>query len=205
MSDQPGSLPRLSAFFYDLLLQGVPEVVFIGPRRRKLIYPLHGLILEIGAGTGLSLGYYPPEAHVIATEIHLASVERLVDKARKARARVEAVAADAMSLPFPDSAFDGLVCNLALCTIPDPSRALAEARRVLKPGAPARFLEHVRAGNEWQARVQDVLAPMWSKMAGGCRLNQDTETLIAHSGLEIDRVEERRGLLLPMKLIWARS
>jgi len=205
MSDPPGSLPRLSALFYDLLLQGVPELVFIGPRRRKLISPIHGLILEIGAGTGLSLGYYPPEAHVIATEIDLASIERLADKARKARARVQAVAADAMSLPFPDSAFDGLVCNLALCTIPDPSRALAEARRVLKPGAPARFLEHVRAGNEWQARVQDTLAPMWSKLAGGCRLNQDTETLIAHSGLEIDRVEERRGLLLPMKLIWARS
>src|SRR5437867_11522619 len=109
MSDQPGSLPRLSALFYDLLLQGVPEVVFIGPRRRKLIYPLHGLVLEIGAGTGLSLRYYPPEAQVIATEIDLASIERLADKARKARARVDAVAGGARSLPSPGSAFHGRV------------------------------------------------------------------------------------------------
>lgn len=197
--------PATNPFLYDLTLQGPPEMFFIGPRRRKLIAPLTGLVLEIGAGTGLSLRHYSAGARVVATEFDTASLPRLSSRASSAQAKVVVVAADAMSLPFPDGIFDGLVCNLALCTIPDPRKALVEARRVLKPGAPARFLEHVRAGNGVQAKVQDVLAPLWSNLAGGCRLNQDTQGIIQLSGLVVDRVEEKRGLLLPMKLIWARS
>ena len=199
------SSPATNPFLYDLALQGPPEMLFIGPRRRKLIAPLEGLVLEIGAGTGLSLRYYSHAARVVATEFDTVSLPRLSSRAKSAGASVVVVAADAMLLPFPDSTFDGLVCNLALCTIPDPHRALAEARRVLKPGAPARFLEHVRAGNRVQARVQDALAPVWSNFAGGCRLNQDTEGIIREAGLEIESVEQRRGLLLPMKLVWARN
>lgn len=205
MDKQSGGSSSLSALGYDLALQGIPEMFFIGPRRRKLIAPLQGLVLEIGAGTGLSLRYYSPSAHVVATEPDSASLTRLVDKARKVRARVSVARADAMSLPFPDATFDALVCNLALCTIPDPTRALKEAQRVLKPGAPVRFLEHVRAERRWQAGVQDKLAHLWSKVADGCRLNQDTESLIRASGLRVERVEKKRGLLLPMKLIWANS
>ncbi|MDQ3706144.1 MAG: class I SAM-dependent methyltransferase [Chloroflexota bacterium] len=195
--------PATNPILYDLALQGPPEMFFIGPRRRKLIASLDGLVLEIGAGTGLSLRYYSPAARVVATEFDTASLPRLSSRARSARAGVVVAAADAMRLPFPDATFDALVCNLALCTIPDPHRALAEARRVLKPGAPARFLEHVRAGNRVQARVQDALAPAWSNFVGGCRLNQDTEQVIREAGLRVERVENRRGLLLPMKLVWA--
>lgn len=191
------------ALAYDLLLQGPPEALFIGPRRRKLIAPLKGLILEIGAGTGLSLRYYSPSARVVATELDEASLSRLRDKARRADARVLVAAADAMQLPFPDGMFDGLVCNLALCTIPDPAMSLAEACRVLKPGAPVRFLEHVRADRAWQARMQDLLAPAWSRFADGCRLNQDTEEIIRAAGLRVAGVERKAGLLLPMKMIYA--
>ncbi|HEX8218371.1 MAG TPA: class I SAM-dependent methyltransferase [Chloroflexia bacterium] len=199
------SSPATNPFLYDLALQGPPEMFFIGPRRRKLIAPLRGLVLEIGAGTGLSLRYYSAGARVVATEFDPVSLPRLSARATAARVGVVVAAADAMRLPFPDATFDALVCNLALCTIPDPHTALAEARRVLKPGAPARFLEHVRAGNRVQAKVQDALAPIWSHLAGGCRLNQDTERVIREAGLQIERVERRRGLLLPMKLVWARN
>jgi ubiquinone/menaquinone biosynthesis C-methylase UbiE len=199
------SSPATNPFLYDLALQGPPEMFFIGPRRRKLIDSLDGLILEIGAGTGLSLRYYSQSARVVATEFDTASLVRLRNRVKSAKATVVVAAADAMHLPFPDATFDALVCNLALCTIPDPQRALAEAHRVLKPGAPARFLEHVRGRNPIQAKVQDALAPMWSNFAGGCRLNQDTVTLIHHAGLKIAHIERRRGLLLPMVLVWAYS
>lgn len=199
------SSPVTNPFLYDLALQGPPEMFFIGPRRRKLLAPLRGLVLEIGAGTGLSLRYYSAGARVVATEFDPANLHRLSARGRAAGAGVLVAAADAMRLPFPDATFDALVCNLALCTIPDPHKALAEARRVLKPGAPARFLEHVRAGNRVQAKVQDVLAPVWSNIAGGCRLNQDTERAIREAGLIVEKVEDKRGLLLPMKLVWARN
>ncbi len=205
MGKRSGGQSSLAALGYDLALQGIPEMLFIGPRRRKLIAPLQGLVLEIGAGTGLSLRYYSSTAHVVATEPDSASLSRLIKKVRKAKAQVSVARADAMQLPFQDATFDALVCNLALCTISDPARALREAQRVLKPGAPVRFLEHVRAERRWQARMQDKLAPLWSKVADGCRLNQDTESLIREAGLRVERVEKKRGLLLPMKLIWAKS
>lgn len=203
MADPPGSFRSFSALLYDLVMQGPPEALFIGPRRRKLIAPIKGLVLEIGTGTGLSLRYYSRDARVVATEPEMASVERLVLKAAKSEAAVTVVAADAMRLPFADGTFDGLVCNLALCTIPDPSLALAEACRVLKPGAPVRFLEHVRAEAHWQGRMQDFLAPAWSKIADGCRLNQETEQIVRAAGLRVERIERKGGLLLPMRLIWA--
>jgi ubiquinone/menaquinone biosynthesis C-methylase UbiE len=203
MSNEPSNRRYISAFMYDLALQGPVEALVLGSRRRKLIAPLNGLILEIGAGTGLSLCYYSASSQVIATEPDVASLLRLRDKAVHARARITPIAASAMSLPFADNTFNGLVCNLALCTIPDPALALAEVRRVLKPGSPARFLEHVRSGNPISARTQDVLAPLWAKVADGCRLNQDTERIIREAGLRVERVEKRRGFLLPMKLVWA--
>jgi ubiquinone/menaquinone biosynthesis C-methylase UbiE len=203
MSNEPSTRRYISAFMYDLALQGPVETLVLGPRRRRLIAPLNGLILEIGAGTGLSLHYYSASSRVIATEPDTANLLRLQKKARHAHARITSIAASAMSLPFADGTFDGLVCNLALCTIPDPAIALMEVRRVLKPGSPARFLEHVRSGNPVSARAQDALAPLWAKIADGCRLNQDTERIIREAGLRIEKVEKRRGLLLPMKLIWA--
>jgi ubiquinone/menaquinone biosynthesis C-methylase UbiE len=206
MPDSRPPLPkRLVALGYDLALRAGPESVYLGPKRRKLVRSLSGLVLEIGAGTGLSLRYFGPGATVIATEPDMASVERLVEKLPGSPATVRVVAADAAGLPFPDAAFDGLVCHLALCTIPDPGTALAEAIRVLKPGAPLRFLEHVRSEGRFWSRAQDVLAPAWSRVAGGCRLNQDTENLLQSAGLPIELVERAGGLLMPVRLIWARA
>lgn len=206
MSKQPSAWQRAVAFGYDLIIQGPPETIFLGPMRRKLITPMKGLVLDVGAGTGLSLRYYAPGTRVVATDVHEASLARLKNKARSSpAARVLVTASSAEHLPFPDNTFDGLVCNLALCTIPDPRAALAEIRRVLKPGSPARFLEHVRADGGWESGMQDLLAPTWAMLAGGCRLNQDTEKLIRAAGLRVMHVEKRSGLLLPVKLIWTRT
>lgn len=205
MSKEPAVKDRLVALGYDLALMGVPEMFFLGPRRHKLVSGLKGpaLVLEIGAGTGLSLQHYPRGVHVVATEPDVASIQRLAARAAKVECQVSAVSASAMRLPFPDATFDALACHLALCTIPDPDAALREARRVLKPGAPALFLEHVRSDGRLQSRLQDRLAPLWSRLAGGCRLNQDTLAIIRRSGLQVEHVERQGGALLPMLLVWA--
>jgi ubiquinone/menaquinone biosynthesis C-methylase UbiE len=190
---------------YDLALRAGPEALYLGPKRRKLVRSLDGLLLEIGAGTGLSLRHFAPGAVVVATEPDMASVHRLVRKLPGTKAVVRVVAADAAHLPFPDGTFDGLVCHLALCTISPPEAAIAEALRVLRPGASARFLEHVRSDSRFWARAQDILAPAWSRMAGGCRLNQDTERLLSRSGILIEHVERVGGLIYPTRLIWAKA
>jgi ubiquinone/menaquinone biosynthesis C-methylase UbiE len=52
---------------------------------------------------------------------------------------------DAQALDFPDDRFDSVVCTLSLCTIPDDRAAVAEVRRVLRPGGRFLLLEHVRS------------------------------------------------------------
>jgi ubiquinone/menaquinone biosynthesis C-methylase UbiE len=91
----------------------------------------------------------------------------------------------AEALPAPDAAFDAVVASLVLCTVTDLDQALAETRRVLRPGGTLRFYEHVRATDPRLARWQDRLQRPWSWLVGGCHPNRDTVAAIAAAGLQL--------------------
>jgi ubiquinone/menaquinone biosynthesis C-methylase UbiE len=77
-----------------------------------------------------------------------------------------------------------------LCSVPDQARALAELRRVLRPGGELRFHEHVAARGRGLAALQRVLdATVWPRMNGGCHLTRDTEAAILAAGFELQRRE----------------
>lgn len=96
-----------------------------------------GRVLELGAGTGKNLPYYPPSAEITAIDISPRMLERAHRRARRLAMTVDLRVADAQELPFPDESFDTIVTTFVFCSIPDPARALAEARRVLRPGGHA--------------------------------------------------------------------
>jgi len=161
--------------------------------RRDLLSEASGRTVEIGAGTGANLELYPAAAH------HLALVEpgphmrrRLDPRAREAAPAVEVIAAPAESLPFEDDEFDTAVFTLALCTVPDPEAALAEAARVLKPSGKLLFLEHVRSNSPRLAQWQDRLESVWRFLGDGCHCNRDTVATIKASPLRLERVEHGR-------------
>jgi SAM-dependent methyltransferase len=176
---------RIFAAVYDRCL-AASEAAGLADRRSRLLAQATGQVLEIGAGTGLNLPYYRPDAvsSVVALEPDGAMRRRLVGRRKDAPVvvRVEADGVDTADLP--DGAFDTVVSTLVLCTVPDLSAAAARIRRWLAPGGRLLFLEHVRASG-WWSKAQGAATPVWSMVAGGCHLNRDTLGALRGAGLLI--------------------
>lgn len=156
-----------------------------------------GRVLEVGVGTGANLPYYPTGTEVAATDPDPFMLERARRRAAKLGRPVELHCAAAESLPFPDASFDAVVSTLVLCTVADPARALAEIRRVLKPGGTFRFIEHVRADGP-AGRVQDLITPLWRRVGAGCHPNRRTAAGIEAAGFALLEGRRRSLPLTPL-------
>lgn len=172
---------------YDRLAGGLDRAGF-GERRERLVGDLAGDVLEIGAGTGLNLPHYRRARRVVALEPDARYARRLRARADAAGVDVEVVEGAAEALALADASLDHVVSTLALCSIADLDRGLAEIRRVLRPGGALHFIEHVRADGRL-ARWQDRLTPLQRRAADGCHLNRDTEAAIARAGLRVEAIE----------------
>ena len=168
---------------YDLLSRGA-EKGEMGERREALLASVEGDVLEIGAGTGWNLPHYRAATRVVAVEPDASMAKRLPEKLAQASVPVEVVTAQAESLPFPDASFDAVVSTFVLCSVEDPSRVLAELRRVLRPEGRLVLLEHVR-GEGRTARWQDRMTGLHRRLAGNCHLNRDTRTAIGEAGFDV--------------------
>ena len=166
----------------------------VGEYRRALVAGLSGRVVDVGAGNGLNFAHYPPEVeHVLAVEPepHLRGVAQR--KARTAAVRIDVVHGFAEALPADDQSCDAAVCSLVLCSVPDQAAALAEIRRVLRPGGQLRIFEHVRADTPGMARLQRLLdATVWPQLAGGCHTARDTVTAVERAGLTLEHIERFR-------------
>lgn len=163
----------------------------VGERRDELLSGLSGRVLEIGAGNGMNFAHYPPTVdEVVALEPEPYLREKAEAAAVTAPVRVNVGDAAAYPLPLGDDSADAAIASLVLCSVPDPDRALAELRRVLKPGGELRFMEHVRSDRPRKARIQGRLdsSGIWPRFAGGCHCSRDTVAAIEAAGFEVERV-----------------
>ena len=159
-------------------------------------------ILEIGVGSGLNLPHYSG-TKVFAYDPEPQMLSKAKGRAHRVHAdRVILCRSRGEMLPFADGVFDAAVGTLVFCTIQDPACALRELRRVLKPAAPVRLVEHVRWKNHMGAHVLDFLTPTWRRIAGGCHLNRDTLEEIENADFTLQLVEESfGGILLGIEVI----
>jgi ubiquinone/menaquinone biosynthesis C-methylase UbiE len=178
---------RIFAAFFDRMSRSA-EKRGMADLRHEVLADASGIVLEVGAGTGLNFTHYPAAVtEVIATEPDPHMLKRVREAAATAPIRVRVEQAPADRLPVEDASIDTVVATLVFCTIPDPQAALREIRRVLKPEGKLLFLEHVRAEDPRLARWQDRLQPVWSAFGAGCRPNRDTPTAIERAGFRLER------------------
>jgi SAM-dependent methyltransferase len=177
--------------------------------RRKLIGDLRGRILEIGCGTGFNFVHYHAQAEVVAIEPFAPFRAYAAQQTGGLAAPITVQAGDAQQLAFASGEFDAVVGTLVFCSIPDPARALAEIRRVAKPGAQLRLLEHVRHDHTLLGLLQDVVNPLWHLCEGnGCNLNRRTAQTLEQSGCTIQQLHRHalpgvEGVLFPLVEIYA--
>jgi ubiquinone/menaquinone biosynthesis C-methylase UbiE len=158
--------------------------------RRRLVEPAYGAVVEIGAGYGATFPFYPAAVTgVLALEPDPTLRGLALAAARTAPVPVTVHDGVAESLPAAEASVDVVVCSLVLCSVADQSAALAEMVRVLRPGGLLLFYEHVRSEHRVLGAAEDLVTPLWSRMAGGCHPNRDTPAVIAAAGLAVRDLE----------------
>ena len=187
MSSHTNDGHPIFAALYDGL-GAAAERGWMGRRRSRLLAGAAGSVLEIGGGTGANLPHYRDAGRVVVSEPDPFMRGRLRRKLVRARVPVEVSESGAEDLPFRDGSFDAVVSTLVLCSVPNQEKALAEVRRVLRPGGRLLFIEHVR-GEGSVARVQDRVLPLWSRLFAGCHPNRDTLGSIQAAGFEVGKLD----------------
>ncbi len=160
--------------------------------RARVTEGLHGRIVEVGFGSGLNVPVYPAAVReVLAVEPALVARERATERIAASHATVTHVGLDGQALPIDDDSCDGALSTFTLCTIPDVGAALAELRRVLKPGGELHFLEHGRSPDAGIVRWQHRIEPVQKRLADGCHLTRDPIELVEAAGFVIVRHDSR--------------
>lgn len=165
------------ARLYDPIMQYAEQTI-LREHREFLAADLSGRVLDVGAGTGAMFPYLSDA--VAADAVSLVAIEpdphmrtRASERAKELNLDVQLDDVSAENLPYDDSSFDVVIASFVFCTIPDVDSALSEIARVLEPGGEFRFVEHVRAAG-LAGSVQDLIAPCWYTVGGGCHPNRET-------------------------------
>jgi ubiquinone/menaquinone biosynthesis C-methylase UbiE len=165
-------------------------------QRTKVVPHAQGRVLELGVGMGLNLRFYDPakvsEVMGVDPAPELRAVAEAAERDPALKVKVEDGTAEA--LPFEDRSFDTVVCTFTLCSVCTPPQALAEARRVLKPGGRFLYCEHGLSPDPGVAKWQRRIEPAWKRIAGGCHLTRPVTSAIQAAGF---RVEQADTMYLP--------
>jgi ubiquinone/menaquinone biosynthesis C-methylase UbiE len=178
-----------SAGRYDRSIRLSERLLRMDAGRRRMCAQAEGDVLEIAIGTGLNLPYFRDEGvHLTAIDVSPAMLDQARRRARDLGRDVELRIGDAQNLDFRDESFDAVVFGLCLCSIPDDARAVAEARRVLRPGGRILLLEHVRSPFPLFRVGQRLMAPLFLRFQSDHLVREPLDHLRAQ-GFAIEQVE----------------
>lgn len=170
---------------------GLVEKFLLAGGRQWVCSQSRGDVLEIAVGTGRNLPYYPSNVSLTGVDLSPDMLEIARHRAEELGRDVTLHVGDAQALKFPDNHFDTVVSTLSLCTIPDERKAVAEVKRVLRPGGRFLMLEHVRSPSLPVRTAQRVLDPLFVRLQADHLLREPLQPLRAE-GFEIERAERSK-------------
>lgn len=170
---------------------GVAERLLFAGGREWACSRAAGDVLEIAVGTGRNLVHYSRHARITGIELSPKMLEIARRRAAEANIKADLRVGDAQSLDFPDGRFDSVVCTLALCTIPNDRKAVAEAFRVLRRGGRFFLLEHVRSPDLFVRATQRVLEPITLRFEADHLLREPLEHL-GPAGFEVEEIHRSK-------------
>ncbi len=180
----------LTAFFYDRFMAKTEEAC-LKQWRQELLKQVSGDVMEIGAGTGASINFYPQTITSLVLSEPDRHMRRLLEKNanNSGLKNISVSSGGAEHIEADDESFDFVVASLVCCSITNLEAGLLEIRRVLKPGGGLVFLEHVAATDgtsrrRWQNRIN----PLWRTLMGNCHLNRETEQAMLSAGFIIRQI-----------------
>lgn len=152
--------------------------------RQRIVRLARGQVLEIGIGSGLNLPFYGPAVEaVIGLDPSLELLSMARNRAGGRRPPLRLLRASADAIPLSGGTIDTVVVTWTLCSVPDPSRALEEAWRILRPDGRLLFIEHGLAPEDRIASWQRRLDPLWTRIS--CHLDRAVDRLLADAGFDI--------------------
>jgi ubiquinone/menaquinone biosynthesis C-methylase UbiE len=171
---------------------GFFERVLFGDGREWVCSRASGKVLEVAVGTGRNFTFYPQEVRLTGIDLSPAMLEFARKKADELGLDADLREGNAQQLPFPDASFDTVVCTLSLCSIPDDRRAIAEMKRVLRPGGRLLLLDHIRSSSKVWLAVQRVLEPLSWRFSCDHLLRHPLEHVQAE-GFEVEQRERYKA------------
>lgn len=160
--------------------------------RREVVPAAEGVVVEFGIGAGYNLKHYDPAKvkRVIGIEPHPLPARLGRHRFEAAPVEVELIEGRAEAAGLDAAMADTVLVTYTLCSVARTEAALAEARRVLKPGGRLLFLEHGLAPDPRVADRQARWTRYSTRLAGGCHLDRDMEAAIAAGGFAFERLDK---------------
>jgi len=194
-------------FYEDRIFPWILEYATAKPPVRDLtvqaLRQARGDVLEIGFGAGRTVPLYPDTVTRLAAVEPSGGLSRIAaQRVAGSRFPIQMHQLKGERLPFQEASFDTVVIILTLCTVDDPAKVLAEARRVLKPDGVLLFLEHHLSDLPGWARWQHRLNGMQRVIGCGCNLNREPVKLLRQAGftVTVEHAGVLEGVLGPGKM-----
>jgi ubiquinone/menaquinone biosynthesis C-methylase UbiE len=164
-------------------------------------YPDGSRVLEAGCGVGaqtVPLAQQSPGAHITSVDLSPDSLALAQERAHAAGIRnVSFMQADIFALPFPDDFFDHVFVCFVLEHLPDPGRALASLRRVIRPGGSITLIEgdHGSAyffpDSKAARKTIDCLVALQRQAGGNALIGRECYPLLTGAGYKEVTVSPR--------------